>query len=285
MRNELTQMEASKQATKVSFVNIITAPVNFIFGEYTYADGDRFGPLLGRQLEIIYLRTGKVSIACDSETFEVSAPSMVLMFSTRRLEYQYGSQDNCHVAWCQCSGSGLTLQTLAALGPMKGVLPPSDVARTLMELGVGLAIQPGDEPSPLAHALAIATFQEFFDRKYSGFVGNPVPQQIELVRQHIDRNFEKPASMPLLAKVSGLSPQHLNKLYQSHYGENPLDYLWRLRTRQGAFLLQHTGLRVSQIAYRSGFKTPNHFARCIKKRFGISPRALRAQRWHGSDSG
>ena len=82
---------------------------------------------------------------------------------------------------------------------------------------------------------------------------------------------------------SGIAPpQHLNRLYKRAFDVTPLDYLWRLRVRRGAYLLRHTGMRVSQIAYHTGFRTPNHFSRLIKRRYGVSPRQLRAQTWSGA---
>lgn len=268
----------------MSLMNSLGSGKRFVFGEYGYADGARFGPLLGPQLEIIFLRTGQVRILMDDRSLEITAPCFAFLTSRRRLEYRYASQEMCHVAWCQCVSPDLKEDAIDVARSYVGSLPPSDISVTLMKIGTELPIHTDDESPEFVSALAVALFEEFFNRKRKDTSKPARPHQVELVHWHIEQNFERAISMAELAQVSGLSPQHLNRLYYEAYGENPLDYLWRIRTRQGAFLLQHTGLRISQIAYKTGFKTPNHFSRRIKERFGLSPRALRARRWQGTAS-
>jgi AraC-like DNA-binding protein len=48
---------------------------------------------------------------------------------------------------------------------------------------------------------------------------------------------------------------------------------------RGAALLSATGLTVSQIADRCGFKNPFHFSRLLRKMQGVSPRQLRQRAW------
>ncbi len=268
----------------MSLLKILGSGADFVFGEYNYEHGSRFGPLLGPQMEIIFLRTGRVEILVDGARVDFVAPHFAFMASRSRLEYRYGSDEMCHVAWCQCTGPGLTIEAVRAVSAYAGILPPSDTAVALMKMGTEIPIHRDDDAPAFSNALALALFEEFFSRKRTNeSQKQPIPQ-VELVHRHIERNIDKPLTMADLASLSGLSPQHLNRLYREAYGENPLDCLWRLRTRQGAFLLQHTGLRISQIAYQTGFKTPNHFSRRIRERFGLSPRALRARRWHGTEN-
>ena len=84
-----------------------------------------------------------------------------------------------------------------------------------------------------------------------------------------------------LTEAFALSQQHINRLFKAAFGQTALDYLWLLRVRRGAFMLRHTGLQVSQIAYRNGFKTPNHFSRLIRAEYGLPPRRLRLRDWLG----
>jgi len=275
-------MELRERTNNLSLLNVFGADLAFAFGDYSYSDGVRFGPLLGRQLELILLRTGYVRVDCDGAVFDLSAPCVALFASTKQLEYAYNAQEVCHVAWCQSAPAGLTDQVIDVMTPYIGAIPLSEDSTALMNIGTRLNVRADDAASALGNATAIAIFEEFLLRKRPERLGDIIPNQVEAIREYIEQNVEKPASMAIFSEISGLSPQHLNKLFRKAYGENTLDYLWRLRTRQGAFLLQHTGLRISQIAYSIGFKSPNHFSRLIRKRYGVSPRGFRAQRWQGS---
>lgn len=275
--------EKPDQRQNVSFLNMLPAGLDLDFGQFVYTDGNGCGPFLDQKFEIIYLRTGRVEVQCDDETFEITAPAMALVVSRRALTYAYAPQQPCHVSWCQASGATLSPDAVETLRSFRGVLPPSEAATALFTMGVAASEASGGEQTPFGMAVGTALFQEFIDRKLSATQSDRVPQRVEMVRHYIDKNFEQPITMADLADVSGYSQQHLNRLFHTNYNENPLDYLWRLRTRYGAFLLKHTDLQISQIAYRTGFKTPNHFARYIRNRYGMSPRSLRAHNWQWAD--
>lgn len=270
------------QSDNLSLLKVFGADLLFAFGDFSYSDGIKFGPLKGRQMELVLLRTGHVRVDCDGVVFDLSAPCIALFVSTKHLEYAYSAEEVCHVAWCQSASSSLTDHVIGVMKPYIGDIPLSEDSTALMNIGTRLNILADDASSALRNANAITLFEEFRLRKRSERANEIVPHQVESIREYIEQNVEKPASMAIFSDISGLSPQHLNKLFHKAYGENTLDYLWRLRTRQGAFLLQHTGLRISQIAYTVGFKSPNHFSRLIRKRYGFSPRRFRAQRWQGS---
>jgi signal transduction histidine kinase/DNA-binding response OmpR family regulator len=58
---------------------------------------------------------------------------------------------------------------------------------------------------------------------------------------------------------------------------SPLDVLAEVRLEQGALLLRSTAEPVNAIAYRVGFKSPEHFSRRFVAHFGLSPRTYRSQ--------
>ena len=110
-----------------------------------------------------------------------------------------------------------------------------------------------------------------------------IPPQVQLVRRYIEDHLGSPITMTQLAELSGLSPQHLNRLYQAAFDENPLDCLWRLRVRRGAYLLSHTGKQISQIVMKWGSRHPITFHARSRKPMAsppvsYAPRAGRASR-------
>ncbi|MEX0303435.1 MAG: helix-turn-helix domain-containing protein [Leisingera sp.] len=271
----------SVNSSNLSISNLVGSDAAFAFGESTYREGDVFGPMTGFQLEAVYLRTGHVEIRSDGKSFQLSSPGIALVASQHTLEYRYGPASMCNVLWCQYISGGLDAARIAAIVPSCGPMQVSPAAASLMKIGADIPADIYGEMRSFSSALGIAVLEELLVRKTLETTAAEVPRQVQLVRRYIEEHLSGPVTTPVLAEVSGLSPQHLNRLYKAAFGENPLEYLWRLRVRRGAYLLQHTGMRISQIAYQTGFKTPNHFSRLIKKRYQLSPRELRAQKWRG----
>ena len=269
---------------KVSILNIVGSDATFAFGESSYSDGASFGPISGCQLEVIYLRTGQVEVRHDDHVFQLSAPNVALVTSSKYLEYRYGPAAMNNVLWCQYTSGTLSPEGIDALKPFCGPLPPSAASTSLMKIGADLPSDIYAAKKDFACALGIAVIEELLARQKMQQTTADIPRQVTLVRRYIEEHLGSPITMQSLSRVSNMSPQHLNRLYKAAYGENPLDYLWRLRVRRGSYLLCHTGMRISQIAFQTGFKTPNHFSRLIKQRYGVSPRQLRSQKWRGGPS-
>ncbi|WP_347312059.1 AraC family transcriptional regulator [Defluviimonas sp. SAOS-178_SWC] len=214
--------------------------------------------------------------------FRLSAPSVAFVASAQRLEYRYGPAVMCNVLWCQYVSGELDAEKIAALVPFCGPMDVSPAATALMKAGADLPMDSYSDMRDFRSALGIAVLEELLTRRKLQQTVSEIPPQVQLVRRYIEANLYQPITMEMLAGVSGLSPQHLNRLYKTVFSENPLEYLWRLRVRRGAYLLRHTGMQISQIAYQTGFKTPNHFSRKIKERYQITPRNLRAKKWRGT---
>lgn len=72
-----------------------------------------------------------------------------------------------------------------------------------------------------------------------------------------------------------LSPSYFSRAFSRQFGVGFSDYARQYRLRVAARSLTTGGLRISEIAYRSGFLTPSHFSSAFQKRFGLSPTQFR----------
>nr|WP_319515250.1 AraC family transcriptional regulator [uncultured Cohaesibacter sp.] len=266
-------------ASRPSVASLVGSDARFAFGETAYQAGEIFGPLKGYQLEAIYLRVGQVEVHCDDEVFSMTAPQVALIASQERLEYRYGPANLSNVVWCQYLSEKLDSRTFSHLARGAGPMDVAPASVSLLKIGADLPTEFHAGMEDLCSALGIAVMENLMVRRLALETVDKIPPQVQLVRRYIEDHLGSPITMTQLAELSGLSPQHLNRLYQAAFDENPLDCLWRLRVRRGAYLLSHTGKQISQIAYEVGFKTPNHFSRQIKEAYGLSPRKLRAESW------
>jgi AraC-like DNA-binding protein len=255
--------------------------LRFVFGQSRYSDRQRFGPLHGCQIEMVHLRTGRVEVIADGIVHALAAPAILFVATSQQLEYRYGGDETSDVYWCQCIGPMIGEALVATLRPHNGVTSISEAGSTLIRLGAELPLRVSDGMPDFMASLAETLAQDLIGRRVVGDRMPEVESRVSVICRYLEDNLEQDISMRELGEAFALSPQHINRLFRLAHGLNALDYLWTLRVRRGAFMLRHTGMQISQIAYRNGFKTPNHFSRLIRESYGLSPRKLRMRDWQG----
>jgi AraC family transcriptional regulator len=73
-----------------------------------------------------------------------------------------------------------------------------------------------------------------------------------------------------LARVAGLSPYHLARLFRAEFGLPPHKYLEGLRVRRAGDLIK-AGLPLAEVAAAVGFSSQSHLNRSFKHILGITP--------------
>lgn len=81
-----------------------------------------------------------------------------------------------------------------------------------------------------------------------------------------------PVPLPDLARVAGVSPSHLARLFRRHFGLGPVHAIELVRLARAATLLQRSNMSVSGIATACGFASPFHFSRRFRLAYGEPPR-------------
>jgi AraC family transcriptional regulator of arabinose operon len=87
-----------------------------------------------------------------------------------------------------------------------------------------------------------------------------------------------------IADHVAICPEYLIRVFQRELKTTPVAYLWQKRVARGIDLLENSGLSISIIAERCGFKTRNHFSRRIQEAVGISPKNVRRKVWQNFKS-
>lgn len=85
-------------------------------------------------------------------------------------------------------------------------------------------------------------------------------------------NFNRPMNIHEAAGHVGVTPRHLNRLFRSYLHETAHRFLLRTRLEYADKMLKSSpALKIKEIAFASGFKTPSHFTQCFKQYFGRRP--------------
>lgn len=81
--------------------------------------------------------------------------------------------------------------------------------------------------------------------------------------------------IPALAGHAGINKSYLQSLFSRYMDCTITDYINQKRLEHAVFLLVNSSLSVTDVAFRSGYNSRQHFGSTFEKYYGISPRAYR----------
>jgi AraC-like DNA-binding protein/ligand-binding sensor protein len=104
---------------------------------------------------------------------------------------------------------------------------------------------------------------------------NSEPATITRARQFIHDHQTDDLSLAEVSRAVNTSTFYFCKLFKKATGLNFTEYLSQLRIEKAKNLLMNPNLRVSEIAYETGFQSLTHFNRVFKRIAGQSPTTYR----------
>ncbi|WP_294620801.1 GlxA family transcriptional regulator [uncultured Roseovarius sp.] len=152
----------------------------------------------------------------------------------------------------------------------------------------------GTAPMDLMHALITRHHGAPFARRVSDwFMHTEVrpsigPQRAGLVERlgttdpaildavaTMETHIADPVTLKDLAQMAGVSPRHLNRLFQDKLGRSTMGFYRSLRLDTARSLLRNSSLPLTQIALATGFASSAHFSRVYAQHFGQPPSSYR----------
>jgi AraC-like DNA-binding protein len=102
--------------------------------------------------------------------------------------------------------------------------------------------------------------------------------RIGTVIKYIKDNLtNKDISVDLLAKVAYMSTSHFHKQFKNTLGISPIDYINSEKIKFSKKLIkEYRNLRMSEVAYKSGFNNTSYFNRQFKKMEMITPQQFKS---------
>lgn len=148
----------------------------------------------------------------------------------------------------------------------------------------------GIAPLDMMHVLISERMGPDFARRVSDWylhteVGEPAaPQRASLagrygvhhpgllsVLEKMEDTIEMPLDRAAMARIAGVTPRHLDRLFATHLGTTFLEQYRRVRLAHARRLIEQSPLSISEIAVATGFSSGAHFSRLYRAMYGASP--------------
>ncbi|MDT0442674.1 AraC family transcriptional regulator [Streptomyces johnsoniae] len=98
---------------------------------------------------------------------------------------------------------------------------------------------------------------------------------VAAVLDHVDAHLDERMSVTFLARLAGISPNHLTRLFRTQVGETVVAHVRHRRLARARTLLTSTGMPVKTVAHSVGFGDLQTFNKAFRRRYGMSPRRAR----------
>lgn len=101
------------------------------------------------------------------------------------------------------------------------------------------------------------------------------PRLVRAVRL-IEENIEEPLTPGEIARELGISLRQLERLFMRHLDTSPKRFILETRLDRARNLLVQTDRSITEVAIASGFRSPSHFSKVYRARYGIAPVSQRS---------
>ncbi|REK77745.1 helix-turn-helix domain-containing protein [Paenibacillus paeoniae] len=91
----------------------------------------------------------------------------------------------------------------------------------------------------------------------------------------VEENLLNPVSLQDLAYLSGRSLSTFKREFRKIYNEPAIQWIRNRRLEKAKELLTHSAISITEICYATGFENVSHFSKVWKKKYGVSPSAMR----------
>ncbi len=107
-------------------------------------------------------------------------------------------------------------------------------------------------------------------------IGRPrIDMRLQQLWKHVDARLAAHWDSEQLARLLGVSSEHMRRLCQRQYGHSPMKHVTIMRMQRAMALLASGSYRIEDVATYIGYENPFAFSTAFKRYTGISPSAYR----------
>ncbi len=99
--------------------------------------------------------------------------------------------------------------------------------------------------------------------------------RLKTICEYINCHYQDKLTLEEMAKKSGYSKYHFERLFKQSTSESFYQYLNRVRIMKAEQLINHTNISIADVASRCGFRTLSSFYRSFRIKHGCTPAEYR----------
>ena len=249
-------------------------------GVVTYPPRATLGPRLQPEYQLVLVHTGSARVTVNGLPREIPAGHVGLLLPGTTEFFAFAPDRQTRHSWIAAAPAYLDGELCRLLNGTTPCLPLSSMMQTCVDLGREVAAVDDPERRPVLAAVARAALALYVaEATHAATAQSTEHPAVARARELARRRAAEGISVSDLAREVGLSMEHLVRLFRRQTGLTPGALLREERLSHGMHLLQHTGLTVAEVARRSGFVSPHHFARSVRAATGMTPSELRSRSW------
>ncbi|MFC3797645.1 helix-turn-helix domain-containing protein [Cohnella sp. GCM10012308] len=253
---------------------------NAVAGSIVYPPGSKFGPRIQQDIQLVMLYAGEMTVTVSGRPLHVTPGHVILLKPGLEESFVFSKREDSWHRWIAVHYEGLSERDVEALNRLPECLPLSEEMNLLVDLMLRLTRQ-GAPTDADVRSLGLAALHLYPRESEKAMLQREKHPAVYAALAYIHENYAEEMSLAALANATGASPEHLVRLFKKHERTSPIHYLWQYRVNRAVELLTHTGLTVSEIAARCGFKTSHHLARLVKETTGRTATDIRRDSWSG----
>ena len=226
-----------------------------------------------RNFYLLYVRAGTMCVHTDHE-FSVERGQAALVDCRR--PHRFFTHGDAEALWLHFDGanSGAFFEQIIAFHGGRQVFTPAAALHLEQELAqLILGLQTGEtsevERSQALYRILCGLLLP--QRAHSPAENDAVAQAVRFIDSHLTE--ELPVRS--IAAHVNLSTAHFSRIFRASTGFSPHEYIMLHRIDEAKSLLHSTGLSVSEIAFRAGFRSEVNFIAAFRSKTGQSPTQFR----------
>lgn len=249
------------------------------FGQIRYKPGGYCGPRFQRKYLLVLLHSGECEALLNGIQLRLKLGTVYLFLPGHREFFRFSTKQETFHSWCHFAPKLMppSWRPILKRGPF--MAPCSDVFNRIMSTAFSFGVIRAEGAGRVVNSLGQALFSEFLNMAHSSLKKGDQDEWVNRAVYHMEDHFSEENCLRNSLRAAGCSRNALIYKFRQQLEMTPARYLWKLRIEKGLSMLVQTGLNISEIGYRCGFKNPFHFSRSIRLSQGLSPRAVRQKAW------
>lgn len=147
-------------------------------------------------------------------------------------------------------------------------LPPVDSFKKLKK---ALMKEAPLQSTAVRHALLDLMLAFIQPAASTSAIADDLLHQFDILISRMNNEPEWRPDVDELAAFAGVSASHFYRMFQEYTGEPPITFVERLRIKEACRQLTESPDSVTDIAYRLGYQSSQHFATVFKRFIGVTP--------------